>query len=62
MVGYPSIKIADMENSFDLLYRNIRRITNQDQIPLFIQGEDPEDHIRTCEKEWKRLGYKDERI
>ena len=28
---------------------------------MFIQGQDPEDHIRTCEKEWKRLGYKDER-
>ena len=28
---------------------------------MFIQGQDPEDHIGTCEKEWKRLGYKDER-
>ena len=28
---------------------------------MFIQGQDPEEHIRTCEKEWKRLGYKDER-
>ena len=28
---------------------------------MFIQGQDPEDHIRTCEKEWKRLGYKVER-
>ena len=28
---------------------------------MFIQGQDPEDRIRTCEKEWKRLGYKDER-
>ena len=28
---------------------------------MFIQGKDPEYHIRTCEKEWKRLGYKDER-
>ena len=37
-----------------------KRLTNQAQIPIFIQGQDPEDHIRTCEKEWKRLGYKDE--
>ena len=27
---------------------------------MFIQGQDPEEHIRTCENEWKRLGYKDE--
>ena len=27
---------------------------------MFIQGQDPENHIKTCEKEWKRLGYKDE--
>ena len=27
---------------------------------MFIQGQDPKDHIRTCEKEYKRLGYKDE--
>ena len=29
---------------------------------MFIQGQDPKYHIRmSCEKEWKRLGYKDER-
>ena len=28
---------------------------------MFIQGQDLEEHIKTCEKEWKRLGYKDER-
>ena len=28
---------------------------------MFIEGQDPKEHIRTCEKEWKRLGYKDER-
>ena len=28
---------------------------------MFIQGQDLEEHIRTCEKEWKRLGYKDKR-
>ena len=27
---------------------------------MFTQGQDPEDHIRTCEREWKILGYKDE--
>ena len=38
-----------------------KRLTNQSQIPMFIQGQDPEEHIRTCKNEWKRLGYKDER-
>ena len=38
-----------------------KKITNQAQISIFIQGHNLEDHIRTCEKEWKRLGYKDER-
>ena len=28
---------------------------------MFIQGQDPEEHIRTCKREWRRLGYKDER-
>ena len=36
-------------------------LTNQAQIPIFIQGQNPEDHINTCEKEWRRLGYKDKR-
>ena len=36
-----------------------KRLTNQAQIPMLIQGQDPKEHIRTCEKEWKRLGYKD---
>ena len=38
-----------------------KRLTKQAQIPMFIHGQDPEEHIRTCEREWKRLGYKDER-
>ena len=42
-------------------YLEEKNLTNQSQIPMFIQGKDPKDHIRTCEKEWKRLGYKDER-
>ena len=37
-----------------------KMLTNQAQIPMVIQGQDPEDHIRTCEKEWKRLVYKNE--
>ena len=29
---------------------------------MFIQGQDPEEHIRTCEREWRIiLGYKDKR-
>ena len=31
------------------------------QIPIFIQGQDLDEHIKTCKIEWRRLGYKDER-
>ena len=34
-----------------------KKITNQTQIPVFTQGQDPEKHISTCEIEWKRLVY-----
>ena len=39
-----------------------RKLTKKAQIPLSTQGQHLENHIRTCEKEWTRLGYKDERI
>ena len=63
MVGDPSDKTADLDNSFDLLCRKVwRKEVNQpSSMPIFIQGQNPEDHIKTCEKEWRRLGYKDER-
>ena len=38
-----------------------KKLTNQAQIPIFTQGQDPENHIKTCEKEWRKLGYEDER-
>ena len=38
-----------------------KKLTQEAQIPIFTQGQNPEDHIRTCEQEWRRLGYKDER-
>ena len=38
-----------------------KKLTKQAQIPVFIQGKDLEEDIRTCEREWRRLGYKDER-
>ena len=38
-----------------------KKLTNQAQIPIFTQGQDPENHIKICEKQWRRLGYKDER-
>ena len=38
------------------------KLTKKAEILVFTQGKDPEKHIRTCEKEWRRLGYKDERI
>ena len=38
-----------------------KNLTNQAQIPIFTQGQDPENHIKICEKEWRRLGYKYER-
>ena len=37
------------------------KLTQQAQILLFTQGQNPEDHIKICEKEWRILGYKDER-
>ena len=37
-----------------------RKITKQAQIPIFTQGQNPENHISICEREWRRLGYKDE--
>ena len=39
-----------------------RKLTKEAQITVFIQGQDPKNHIRICETEWRRLGYKDERI
>ena len=38
-----------------------KKLTKQAQIPIFIQVQNPKDHIKTCQKEWRRLGYKDER-
>ena len=38
-----------------------KNLTQEAQIPVFTQGQNPKYHIRTCEKEWRRLGYKDER-
>ena len=39
-----------------------RKLTKQAQILVFAQGQDPKKHINICEREWRRLGYKDERI
>ena len=62
MVGYSSIKIVDMDNNFDLLCRKIwRKKDNQTSPNTYVQGQDLEECIRTCEREWKRLGYNDER-
>ena len=38
-----------------------KKLTQEAQIPIFFQGQDPEEHIKLCEKEWRRLGHKDER-
>ena len=63
MVGYPSDKTTDLDNCFDLLCREVWRkeVNPAIQIPVFTQGQNLEEHIKTCEKEWRRLGYKDER-
>ena len=37
-----------------------KKLTQKAQIPIFTQGQNPEDHIRTYEREWRILGYKDE--
>ena len=39
-----------------------RKLTKQAQILVFTQGQDPKKHINICEREWRRIGYKDERI
>ena len=63
MVGYPSNKTTDLDNSFDLLCIKVwrKKVNQPSSNTIFIQGQNPEDHIKTCEKEWRRLGYKDER-
>ena len=38
-----------------------KTLTQESQIPIFTQGQNPEEHIKTCEMEWRRLGYKGER-
>ena len=38
-----------------------KKLNQQAQISTFTQGQNPEQHIKTCETEWRRLGYKDER-
>ena len=30
------------------------KLTNQAQIPIFTQGQDPENHIKTCEKRMEK--------
>ena len=37
-----------------------KKLTKQEQIPVFTQGQDPENHISIREREWRRIGYKDE--
>ena len=31
-----------------------KKLTNQAQIPIFTQGQDPENHIETCEKRMEK--------
>ena len=38
-----------------------KKLTQEAQIPIFTQGQNPESHIKTCETKWRILGYKDER-
>ena len=63
MVGYPSVKNADMDNNFDLFCRKIwRKEVNQPGSDTYIYPRTGSiKHINICEKEWRRLGYKDER-
>ena len=37
------------------------KLTQQAEIPVFTQRQNPKVHIKNYEKEWRRLGYKDER-
>ena len=57
MVGYPSDKTSDLDNCFNFLCRTVW----WEEVNPASPGENLEEHINTCEKEWRRLGYKDER-
>ena len=63
MVGYPSVKLQTWTTASTYFVERFggRNLTQQAQIPTFTQGENPKEHIKTFEKEWRRLGYKDER-
>ena len=39
-----------------------KKLITKSNIPVFTQGQDPKKHIDICEKEWRRLGYKDEKF
>ena len=38
----------------------VKKLTTQENIPIFTQKKDPEKHIKIYKREWRKLGYKDE--
>ena len=39
-----------------------KKLSKDVDIPTFKLGYDPTEHIKSCESEWRRIGYKDERV
>jgi hypothetical protein len=39
-----------------------KKLSKDENIPTFKLGYDPTDNIQNCEREWRRIGYKDERV
>ena len=63
MVGHPSVETANVDNKFDFIDRNIqRKEANKIGTNTCLHPRPSEKHIQICETEWRRLGYKDERI
>ena len=63
MVGNPPKLTAKLDVGLDVICRKVRqtKLTAQAQITKFYPGNDPTKHVDLCQKEWKRLGYHDER-
>ena len=63
MVGYPSVDATTWTTTSTYFVDRFseRKLTKPTQIPVFTQGQNPKNHISICERQWRRLGYKDER-
>jgi hypothetical protein len=64
MVGNPCTMTANMEHRYLILCRMIwwKEVVSTSRHPDFKPGFDPVAHIHQCENEWRRVGYRDERV